>query len=336
MILVTGGAGFIGSNLLAALEARGQHDLVVCDWLGSAAGGEADKWRNIAKRELAEIVAPEDLPAFLDRYDVKTGLKAIFHMGAISATTETDADLIARTNIALPQRLWVWCAENDCRFIYASSAATYGDGAQGFSDDGSTTGLSKLRPLNPYGWSKLAFDRYVARQVQTNAAPRPPQWAGLKFFNVYGPNEYHKGSMKSVVAQLYPKLAAGEPARLFRSHHPDYADGGQLRDFVSVADCVAGLLWLDDQPEVSGLFNMGTGEARSFKDLAGAVFAALGRQPAIEYVDTPVEIRDRYQYFTEADMTRFRAAGFDVPATSLEQGVKDYLTCHLMTDDPYV
>jgi len=330
MILVTGGAGFIGSNLLAALEARDLHDLVVCDWLG-----HDDKWRNIAKRELAEFVAPEDLPAFLERYDVKTGLKAVFHMGAISATTETDADLIARTNIALPQRLWSWCAENDARFIYASSAATYGDGAQGFVDDASPTALGKLRPLNPYGWSKLAFDRFVSRQVQTNTADRPPQWAGLKFFNVYGPNEYHKGTMKSVVAQLYPRLAAGEPARLFRSHHPDYEDGGQMRDFVSVDDCIAGMLWLFDNPDVSGLFNMGSGKARSFLDLANAVFAAIGREPEIDYVDTPVEIRDRYQYFTQADMSRFKAAGFDQAPTEMEDGVRDYVTRYLMTEDPY-
>ncbi len=330
MILVTGGAGFIGSNLLAALETRGLHDLVVCDWLG-----RDGKWRNIAKRELAEIVMPEDLRAFLERHDVKTSLKAIFHMGAVSSTTETDADLIARTNIALPQYLWSWCAENDCRFIYASSAATYGDGTQGFADHCSPMALGKLRPLNPYGWSKLAFDRLVARQVQTNALGRPPQWAGIRFFNVYGPNEYHKGPMKSVAAQIFSRLAAGKPARLFRSHRPEYEDGGQMRDFVSVDHCIAGMLWLFDHPDVSGLFNMGSGKARNFLALANAVFAAIGREPEIEYVDTPVEIRDRYQYFTQADMTRLRAAGFNQPPTELEDGVRDYVTRYLMADDPY-
>jgi len=330
MILVTGGAGFIGSNLLAALETRGLHDLVVCDWLG-----RDGKWRNIAKRELAKIVAPEDLRTFLERHDVKTNLKAIFHMGAVSSTTETDADLIARTNIALPQYLWSWCAENDCRFIYASSAATYGDGTQGFADHSSPAALSKLRPLNPYGWSKLAFDRLVARQVQTNATDRPPQWAGLRFFNVYGPNEYHKGSMKSVAAQLFSRLAADQPARLFRSHRPEYEDGGQMRDFVSVDDCVAGMLWLFDHPDVSGLFNIGSGKARNFLELANAVFDAIGREPEIEYVDTPVEIRGRYQYFTQADMTRFRAAGFNQAPTELEDGIRDYVTRYLMADDPY-
>jgi ADP-L-glycero-D-manno-heptose 6-epimerase len=331
MILVTGGAGFIGSNLLAALDARGERNLVLCDWLG-----DDGKWQNVAKRELHEIIPPERLFDWLDQYEVRTDLEAIFHMGAISATTETDADLIARTNITLPQRLWHWCAENDVRLIYASSAATYGDGEQGFEDDGSTAALAGLKPLNAYGWSKHAFDRFVARQMQSNQGKAPPQWAGLKFFNVYGPNEYHKGSMKSVVAQLYPKLAAGEAARLFRSHNPDYEDGGQLRDFVWVGDCINGMMWLKDNPSVNGLFNMGSGSARSFKDLALAVFAAVGREPEITYIDTPIEIRDRYQYFTEASMDRFRAAGFDGRSTPLEDGVMHYVQNHLAQDDPYI
>jgi ADP-L-glycero-D-manno-heptose 6-epimerase len=331
MILITGGAGFIGSNLLAALDDRREHELAVCDWLGSD-----EKWRNIAKREVAEIVPPEELLDFLADPAVHTRLDAIFHMGAISSTTETDADLIARTNVTLSQALWRFCAEHDRRLIYASSAATYGDGSRGFDDDVSVEALAALRPLNPYGWSKHLFDRWVARCVVNDEdASRPRQWAALKFFNVYGPNEYHKGAMKSVVAQLYPRLAAGEPARLFRSHHPDYPDGGQQRDFVWIGDCVDVMLWLYDNPEVTGLYNMGTGTARTFADLAGAVFKALRREPEIEYIDTPEDIRDRYQYFTEAKMDRLRAAGYAKPFTSLEDGVATYVRDYLAADDPY-
>jgi ADP-L-glycero-D-manno-heptose 6-epimerase len=255
-------------------------------------------------------------------------------MGAISSTTESDGDLIAQTNFTLSQRLWEWCAENEARFIYASSAATYGDGSAGFDDDGSTQALARLRPLNAYGWSKHLFDRRVARLLEHNTA-RPPQWAGLKFFNVYGPNEYHKGAMKSVVAQIYPRAAKGEPARLFRSHRAAVPDGGQKRDFVYVRDCVDMMLWLYDHPAVNGLFNIGSGTARSFGDLAAAVFRALGKEPRIAFVDTPAEIRDRYQYFTEARMGRLRAAGYDRPATPLEDGVRDYIERYLAAADPY-
>ena len=286
MIVVTGGAGFIGSNLVAGLEERGETGLVVCDRLR-----DGDKWRNIAKRELADVVLPEDLPAFLQARGSE--VQAVFHMGAISSTTETDADLILRTNVHLSRDVWRWCAEQQVPFIYASSAATYGDGTGGFDDDGSIGGLAKLQPLNPYGWSKHLFDRMVARWV-TDGDPKPPQWAGLKFFNVYGPNEYHKGAMQSIVAKTFPVASAGDDVTLFRSHHPDYADGGQLRDFVSVRDCVEVLLWLLDHPETSGLFNLGTGQARSFLDVVGSLCAALGRETTVQWVDTPIEIRDRY------------------------------------------
>ncbi|MFO7483917.1 ADP-glyceromanno-heptose 6-epimerase [Oceanibaculum nanhaiense] len=326
MIVVTGGAGFIGSNLVAALEAAGQRDLVVCDWLG-----RDEKWRNIAKRDLADLIAPEDLFDFLDAR--RGTIETIFHMGAISATTETDADLIARTNIELPQRLWHWCAGNGARLIYASSAATYGDGSAGFEDSMGAAGLARLHPLNAYGWSKLAFDRRVARFVEQ--AAKPPQWAGLRFFNVYGPNEYHKGGQMSVVPQIYNRVAAGQAARLFRSHHPDYEDGGQLRDFIAVEDCVDVMLWLHGNPTVSGLFNCGTGAARSFRDLAEAVFQALGQSPNIEYVDTPEAIRAKYQYFTQADMAKLRRAGYDRQFTALEAGVSRYVLDYLAAEDPY-
>ncbi|HYL31594.1 MAG TPA: ADP-glyceromanno-heptose 6-epimerase [Stellaceae bacterium] len=327
MIVVTGGAGFIGSNLVAALEERAAGNIVVSDFLG-----QEEKWRNLAKRELAAVVPPDRLFAYLDEHTAK--IETIFHMGAISATTERDVDLIVASNFALSQRLWDWCTLHQRRLIYASSAATYGDGSAGFDDDFTPSALANLRPLNAYGWSKHLFDRRIARLVADNA-PRPKQWAGLKFFNVYGPNEYHKGTMKSVVAHIYPRAKAGTPARLFKSHNPAYPDGGQKRDFVYVRDCVAEMLWLYDHPSVNGLFNAGTGKARSFADLAAAVYRALGSEPKIEYVDTPIEIRDKYQYFTEAKMDRVRAAGFRVPATELEDGVRHYVQTYLAAADPY-
>ncbi len=252
----------------------------------------------------------------------------------MSSTTEQDADLVVQSNFTLTMRLWDWCAAHGVTFIYASSAATYGDGGEGFDDDGSVAGLARLRPLNVYGWSKHLADRRIATLVARGAAS-PPHWAGVKFFNVYGPNEGHKGDMMSLVAKLYPKAIAGAPARLFRSHHPDYKDGGQSRDFIYVRDCVEALLWLADQPSANGLFNLGTGAARSFADLAAATYRALGREPEYEFVDTPEEIRAKYQYFTEARMDRLRAAGYNRPFTALEDGVADYVTKFLAASDPY-
>jgi len=329
MIVVTGGAGFIGSNLLAALEESGRHDLVVCDRLG-----HGDKWRNLAKRELAAIVPPDRLMAFLGDQPSGRPIEAIFHLGAISSTTEPDADLVVQSNFTLTIQLWDWCAERGVTFIYASSAATYGAGEAGFDDDGSVAGLASLRPLNAYGWSKHLVDRRIARLIEDDA-PRPPHWAGLKFFNVYGPNEGHKGDMMSLVAKLFPRVRAGEKARLFRSHNPAYPDGGQLRDFIYVRDCVDALIWLYEHPDVNGLFNIGTGKARRFTDLAAATFRAAGRAPVYEFIDTPVEIRDKYQYFTEARMDRLRAAGYDKTFTALEDGVADYVTNFLACPDPY-
>jgi ADP-L-glycero-D-manno-heptose 6-epimerase len=329
MIVVTGGAGFIGSNLVAALNERGgeAEEVVVCDRFGNG-----DKWRNLAKHELAALVPPEALFPFIERHADRIG--TIFHLGAVSATTETDVDFLLRNNFTLSLDLWEWCAAHGVRFLYASSAATYGDGSQGFNDDGSPEALARLRPLNPYGWSKHLFDRRVARLVRDNKTA-PPQWAGLKFFNVYGPNEYHKEGQRSVVALAYPRAAAGQPVRLFRSHNPDYEDGGQLRDFLWVGDCVDVMLWLLDHPKVNGLFNVGSGKARSFADLAAALFAGLGREPRIEYIDTPEAIRERYQYYTQADLSRLRRAGFERPFTELETGVAHYVRDYLSAPDPY-
>ncbi|MBU1326110.1 MAG: ADP-glyceromanno-heptose 6-epimerase [Alphaproteobacteria bacterium] len=328
MIVVTGGAGFIGSNVVARLCAEDRRDVVVCDRLEDAALG---KWRNLARHRITDFWSPEELFEKLERYAER--IEAVVHMGAISATTEPDADLILRTNFSLSRDLWDWCALRDARLIYASSAATYGDGAEGFDDDDDLESLSALRPLNAYGWSKFLFDQYAVRQA--NAGQAPGQWAGLKFFNVYGPNEGHKGTMKSVVAQIWPKVAAGEPVTLFRSHNPDYPDGGQMRDFVFVDDVVDVICWLLETPDVSGVFNAGSGQARSFLDLAHATFAAAGVDPKVAYVDTPESIRDKYQYFTEARMDRLREAGFPGQATPLEEGVRRYVQDFLMTADPY-
>ena len=327
MIIVTGGAGFIGSNIVAALEARGETEVVVCDSLG-----DGDKWRNIAKRDLARILPPAALSDFLEGQ--RGVIDAVFHMGAISSTTATDADLVIANNLNFSLMLWEWCVLAEARFIYASSAATYGDGSEGFDDDGSIDALRELRPLNLYGWSKHLFDRRIAR-LHAEGRPTPPQWAGLKFFNVFGPNEYHKGPMRSVAQQLYEQISAGDAVRLFRSHHPNYSDGEQMRDFVSVDDCVDVMMWLFDAPEVSGLFNLGTGAARSFADLARAVYATIGLEPHIEFIDTPKEIRDKYQYFTQANMAKLRAAGCNHKFQSLDYGVDNYVRNFLDQTDPY-
>ena len=327
MYVVTGGAGFIGSNIVAAIEERGLGPVVISDRLR-----DGNKWLNVAKRALSDLVAPEKLFDYLG--DNEFGIKGIIHMGAISSTTETDVDLIFRNNFKLSIDLWNWCTRHHVPFIYASSAATYGDGANGFVDDPARDALAKLRPLNPYGWSKQLFDRRVMRMIDAEE-PTPPQWAGLKFFNVYGPNEYHKGSMQSVASKVFTDASAGKTATLFKSHHPDYADGGQLRDFVWIGDCVDIVIWLLENPDVSGLFNCGTGQARSFHDLVSAVYKAMGKEPAIKFVPTPEEIRDKYQYFTQADMSRLRAAGYEKPFTSLEDGIGSYVGDYLSTADRY-
>jgi ADP-L-glycero-D-manno-heptose 6-epimerase len=328
MIVVTGGAGFIGSNIVARLTEETAYDVVVCDRLETA---DLGKWRNLAKHPIADFWSPEEMFDQLERHAER--IEAVVHMGAISSTTEPDADLILRTNFTLSRDLWDWCAIRNVRLIYASSAATYGDGETGFNDDDDALSLTQLRPLNAYGYSKLLFDQYAVRQADRDQAP--PQWAGLKFFNVYGPNEGHKGGMKSVVAQIWPKVAAGETVSLFRSHNPAYADGGQLRDFVYVDDVVDVIEFLLQSPQVSGIFNAGSGQARSFADLARATFAAAGKPETIAYIDMPEVIRDRYQYFTQARMDRIRAAGFEGQATPLEEGVRRYVQQFLSQPDPY-
>ena len=325
MILVTGGAGFIGSNLVAALADAGGERIAVCDWLGSD-----EKWRNLAHHLIDDVVAPEALADWLPRQT----LSAVLHMGAISSTTVSDADAVVRQNFQTSRLLWEHCAGQQIPFVYASSAATYGDGSAGFDDDDSPAALAKLRPLNLYGWSKHWFDRWAVDRRE-RGLPQPPFWAGLKFFNVYGPNEYHKGDMQSIVAKNHGTVAAGETVKLFQSHRPDYAHGGQLRDFVYVADCVDVALWLLRAQPRSGLYNVGTGEARSFRALVEALASACGQPARIDYVPMPETLRPRYQYFTEARMDRLRRAGYNQPFRSVEDGVGDYVQQFLSQADPY-
>jgi ADP-L-glycero-D-manno-heptose 6-epimerase len=325
MLLVTGGAGFIGSNVVADLNEAGRSDIAVNDVLGSEG-----KWRNLAGRQLADFVPPADLARWLEGRK----LDAVIHLGAISATTATDGDAVMENNFRLSLRLLDWCASTRTPFIYASSAATYGNGAAGYSDDWSPNALKRLRPMNLYGWSKHLFDLAVVDRV-ARKDKLPPQWVGLKFFNVYGPNEYHKGEMMSLIAKRFDDAKAGKPVQLFKSHRTGIADGEQKRDFISVADATAVVRWLLETPSVSGIFNVGTGTARSFRELTMAMFAALGRPPAIDYIDMPPAVRDSYQYFTQAETTNLRRAGYNADFTPLESAVKLYVTRYLDRADRY-
>lgn len=325
MILITGGLGFIGSNLQAALVRRGL-ETVVADRFGSDG-----KWRNVARHPPGRVVPPDELDEFLAG---RPPLEAVFHLGAVSDTTVSDGDRAWAVNVELSRRIWDWCAERGVRLIYASSAATYGNGSQGFDDDASLAALEKLQPLNLYGWTKHAFDLLVARTL-ANRLPRPPQWVGLKFFNVYGPNEYHKGHMISVVKVKYDEVAAGGTARLFRSDQPGLPDGQQARDFIWVGDVVDAMLWLLETPKVSGLFNLGTGQARTYLDLAHAVCDASGVPRRVEFIDMPASLRGQYQSFTQAPMDRLRAAGYAGPFTPLEEGIRRYVQDYLATPNPY-
>lgn len=326
MYIVTGGAGFIGSNVVAELSDRGK-EVAICDWMGSD-----DRWRNLSKHEIAAIIDPSGLPQWLSQHG--TRVEAVVHMGAISATTETDVDLIAQRNVRATLNLVDWCTANGVRLIYASSAATYGDGSAGFGDDDDGASLAKLRPLNAYGWSKHVVDRRMAR-LAANGRPLPPQWVGLKFFNVYGPNEYHKKDMQSVIARNFPEVMKGNPIRLFRSYRERYTDGGQLRDFIYVRDCVSVIIWLLENPQVCGIYNVGTGQARSWLNLAEALFRAADKPSRIEFIEMPSALREKYQYFTEARMNRLRSAGYSAAFTSLEEGVSDYVRRYLNSADSY-
>lgn len=330
MFVVTGGAGFIGSVVIAELENNFPNTpIAVVDWLE-----EDDRWKNINKRTISNLIFPEDTFEFLE--DHHSEIKAIIHMGAISTTTETNVNKIVEQNIGYSLDLFDWCTENDIPFIYASSAATYGEGEHGFNDSIDPAHLKKLQPLNPYGFSKHMVDKAI---IQKNE--KPSQWVGLKFFNVYGPNEYHKSGQKSVVAHAFKQIQETGKMKLFKSHHPDYEDGMQLRDFVYVDDIAKNIIWFIKNPQVSGIFNQGTGKARSFKDLTIATFKAMNLPEKIEYIDMPENLQKQYQYFTEANMNNFNHVykeheGKEYTPTSLEEGVTDYVQNYLLKSDSYI
>ena len=313
--IVTGGAGFIGRNLVAALNARGHEDILIVDRLGTDR-----KWKNLPGLSFVDLVDLDDFRNFIADSAIDE-LETVFHLGACSDTTERDADYLLDNNYRYSQEVCQWCLSSDVRFIYASSAATYGDGSLGYSDDEAR--IPRYRPLNMYGYSKQMFDHWAAREGLFDRI------VGLKYFNVFGPYEDHKGEMRSMVHKAYGQIASTGRVRLFKSHRPGYGDGEQLRDFVYVKDAVDATLFFEDHSQVSGLYNCGTGRARSWNDLMNALFAAMGRAPEIEYIDMPESLRNQYQYFTQADGAKLRSAGYDRPFTSLEEAVRDYVTTYL-------
>jgi len=359
-IILTGAAGFIGSYLLGYLNAKGYTDIVIVDDFS-----EEDKWFNYDTKQFSAKVEREDLFSWLGENDPAVGF--VFHLGARTDTTEFDYAVHQKLNVEYSQQIWEYCTKKNIPLVYASSAATYGAGELGYKDDHEL--VEKLHPLNPYGVSKNEFDKWAIGRSGSGRTPSeesgasaPPFWAGLKFFNVYGPNEYHKGRMASMVFHGFNQVRKTGKVKLFRSHRPDYKDGGQLRDFIYVKDVAAVCYWLfsamvnglpteassyitntEDQSakegewaiEKNGLYNLGTGKARTFNDLEMAVFAALGKEPSVEYIDMPDDIRDRYQYFTEAGMDKLRGAGYTLPFTSLEEGVGDYVKNYLVPQQYY-
>lgn len=319
MIVVTGAAGFIGSRLLAELRDRGYGDLVAVDDFS-----HPEKAPNLAGITLTARVERTEFPAWIDANEKL--IQFIFHLGARTDTTEFDKAIFDELNVRSSQRIWERCAKYAIPLVYASSAATYGDGAFGYGDSDDALPY-KLMPLNPYGESKNEFDKWALKQEA-----KPYFWAGLKFFNVYGPNEYHKGRMASVIFHAFKQITATGGMKLFRSHNPDYTDGGQLRDFVYVKDVCNVCIFLMEQRKHSGLYNLGTGKARTFLDLARGVFNAMGKPERIEFIDTPIDIRDKYQYFTEAPMEKLRGIGYHARFRTLEEGIEDYVKGYLLKE----
>lgn len=321
MIVVTGGAGFIGSCVVSKLNHLGRNDIIVVDALG-----EDDKWKNLRALDFHDYLDRDTLLPYLRN---ARQVEAVVHMGACSATTERDSHFLMENNYRYTLDLATHCLEHGIRFIYASSAATYGDGEMGYADDPER--LQELKPLNMYGYSKHLFDLKARREGWLK------EIVGLKFFNVYGPNEYHKDNMVSVVYRAFHQIKETGSVKLFKSHRPDYENGGQMRDFIYVDDVVRVITALLDEPNVNGIFNLGTGKARTFSDLAEAVFAAMGLPPKIEYIDMPEHLRDRYQYFTQAETARLQSHGgaLGKPFISLEDGVADYVKNYLEKDEFY-
>ena len=316
MIVVTGGAGFIGSAIIASLNSRKITDILVVDQLGTD-----EKWKNLRNLVYTDYMEKTDLLETIIEDKLDRPVEAVFHLGACSDTTETDASYLLKNNYEYTKLLAQWATSNEIRFIYASSAATYGDGEAGFKDDEGS--LEILRPLNMYGYSKHMFDLWAQRTGLLNRI------VGLKYFNVFGPNEYHKGHMSSFIIKAFEQINAGGTVRLFKSYENDYADGEQVRDFVYVKDAVEMTLFFLDNPNLGGLYNIGTGRARTWNDLVTAVFAAMGKEPKIEYIDMPDSIRNQYQYFTRAEISKLREAGYEKEITSLEDVIKDYVQNYL-------
>jgi ADP-L-glycero-D-manno-heptose 6-epimerase len=323
MYIVTGGAGFIGSAMLWRLNRAGITDIMVVDNLGSS-----EKWKNLVNRRYTRYVHRDQFMDMLRANALGGPVEAVLHFGACSATTQTDADFLMANNTAFTVELCRFALEHDARFINASSASTYGNGSQGFSDSPEKTRL--LKPLNMYGYSKHLFDLWILDNKLQNSV------ASLKFFNVYGPNEYHKGDMRSVVCKAYEEITATGKLRLFKSCSPDFADGEQMRDFVYVKDCVELIFWMLENPHVSGILNVGTGKAQTWNNLAHALFAALNKKTQIDYVDMPEKLKGKYQNFTQADMSWMQKKRCPCAFTSLEQGIADYVSNYLSQEDPHL
>ncbi len=326
MIVVTGAAGFIGSCLVSRLNKAGYNDIVVVDDFS-----KTEKDGNLEGKTLVAKVGRMDFIPWLKEFGDEVDF--IYHIGARTDTTEFDVAIFNKLNLNYTKELWNLCAKFKIPFVYASSAATYGLGENGYKDDHAI--VEKLKPLNPYGDSKNDFDKWALKQIEENDANQPPFWAGLKFFNVYGPNEYHKGRMASVIFHAFHQINKTGGMKLFRSHNPDYSDGGQLRDFIYVKDVVEVCLYLKESSPQSGLYNLGTGKARTFLDLTKNTFEAMGKEENISFIDTPEDIRDKYQYFTEADMSKLISSGYEKSFYSLEEGVKDYVSNYLMQKKYY-
>lgn len=315
VIAITGAAGFIGSCLAGYLNELGYDNLILIDDFS-----RPEKANNFLGKKYLEKTDRSEFIENLQQYAGR--IQYFLHIGARTDTTEQDYELLKKLNLTYSQKVWAFCTQENIPLVYASSAATYGNGEWGYKDDESL--CDRLQPLNPYGISKNEFDRWVIREEE-----QPPFWAGLKFFNVYGPNEYHKERMASVIFHAFNQIQEKGRVNLFRSHHPDYQDGGQLRDFIYVKDVVSVCHWLMESQPQSGLYNLGTGQARSFYDLAKVVFDNLEKPVDIEFIDTPLDIRDKYQYFTEADMRKLLSAGYSAQFYSLEDGVADYVRNYL-------
>ena len=323
MIIITGGAGFIGSAMVWELNQQGYREIVVVDNLGTT-----NKWRNLVGLAYHRYIQKDQFLDLLNTRYMEGRIEAVIHLGACSATTETDCDYLVRNNLEYSKAMCRFAQERNARFIYASSAATYGDGSRGFDD--SDEAMESLHPLNMYGYSKHLFDLWLKGDNLLDKV------AGLKFFNVFGPNEYHKGDMTSVVFKSFRQIMDTGRVRLFKSHSPDYADGGQMRDFVYVKDCVDVLWAFVRHPGINGIFNLGTGRARTWNDLVTAVFSAMNLPPQIDYIDMPESLRGQYQYFTEAKMEKLQAAGLGAEFHTLEEAVADYVRNHLQADNPYL